>query len=259
MNTPVYETLSEAVSELRKRGYRSDLRWSEVADCLVCSESGKALCADDFEIDEVHRFEAYSDPAEETVVYAVSSHQWGILGLFLDAYGTYADPERSMVVAKLHKHMQRDLPVLKRLPALQPLSREHHHALLLCWRIKLGLSRNVEASRLNAYVWHFWTEYLQSHFHLEENSVFPELGNNHPMVLRARNEHKHIENLLQSGLEEATDFNLLESLLERHIRFEERVLFPEMQLELLPEALERIAAAHRHTEIISDWPDKFWR
>lgn len=259
MRDPVYETLSEALRELQKRGYRSDLSWSEVADCLVCRESGKALVADDFEIDEVHRFEGDSDPGDETVVYAVSSFQKGIKGVFLDAYGTYADPERSAVVAKLHKHLNRDQPVLKRLPALQPLSREHHHALLLCWRIKLGLTRKVEIARINDYVWHFWQGYLQAHFRLEETQVFPELGNEHPMVQRAVKEHKQIESLFTNGMRTETDFELLETMLERHIRFEERVLFPEMQLILLPDALDRIAAANRHTEIVNDWPDKFWR
>jgi hemerythrin-like domain-containing protein len=159
----------------------------------------------------------------------------------------------------LHKHLNRDQPVLKRLPALQPLSREHHHALLLCWRIKLGLARKVEIARINDYAWHFWQGYLQAHFRLEETQVFPELGNEHPMVQRAVKEHKQIEGLFTSGMRTETDFELLETLLERHIRFEERVLFPEMQLQLLPDALDRIAAANRHTEIVNDWPDKFWR
>ncbi len=259
MKIPVYETLSEAVDALQKRGYMADLSLSVVADCLICKVSGKTILAEEFQIDEVHRFEGDTDPADETVVYAVSSMIKGIKGLLIDAYGAYADPERSEVVAKLHRHKHRIQQPLKRVSALQPLSREHHHTLLLCWKIKLGLSRKIEVSRLNAYVWFFWKEYLQPHFQVEETKVFPELGDQHPMVQRALSDHKQIESLLNSGLKQEADFSLLETMLERHIRFEERVLFPEMQFQLLPEALARIAAAHRDNDLQNEWPDAFWK
>jgi len=259
MKNPVYETLSEAVDALQQRGYRADLSLSEVADCLICRVSGRTILAEEFQIDEVHRFEGDTDPADETVVYAVSSIIKGIKGLLIDAYGAYADPDRSEVIAKLHRNKQHIQQPLKRAPALQPLSREHHHTLLLCWKIKLGLSRKIEVARLNAYVWFFWKEYLQPHFQVEESRVFPELGNQHPMVQRALNDHKQIESLFNRGLKQEADFSLLETMLEGHIRFEERVLFPEMQLQLLPEALGRIAEVHRNSDLHTEWPDEFWK
>ncbi len=37
---------------------------------------------------------------------------------------------------------------IKRSVALKPLSREHHHGLLLSWKIREGFNRNVEIERI---------------------------------------------------------------------------------------------------------------
>lgn len=37
---------------------------------------------------------------------------------------------------------------IKRTKALQPLSRDHHHGLLLCWKIRQGIKLNVEPERI---------------------------------------------------------------------------------------------------------------
>jgi hypothetical protein len=45
---------------------------------------------------------------------------------------------------------------LKRHAALQPLSREHHHGLLLGWKIRTGLSNGAPLERIKAYAdWFF--------------------------------------------------------------------------------------------------------
>ena len=36
--------------------------------------------------------------------------------------------------------------IQKRHKALQNLSREHHHGLLLSWKIRTGLNKNIEAN-----------------------------------------------------------------------------------------------------------------
>ncbi len=258
MTIPVYETIGEAVADLKRKGYRDELLLSEVADCLVCETKGKAIFAEDFEVDELYCFEGEVYPGDETIVYAVSALSLEVKGVLINAFGKYLDPMRSAVAAKLHMYRERMVRPLKRVPALQPLSREHDYTLLFCLIIRLGLSRKIEPSRLNAYTQFFRHEYLEPHFRIEEEKIFPELGNEHPMVVRALKEHRQIENLLNRTMQHESEFVLLQSLLDGHIRFEERVLFQEMQLQLLPEALQRIAAVHREVEIRNEWKDPFW-
>ena len=65
----VYDTLSEAVSGLRQRGYDLDFNLEE--NCLVCH--GDRFDITRFEITEFHRFEGDTDPSDEAVVYAIES------------------------------------------------------------------------------------------------------------------------------------------------------------------------------------------
>jgi len=37
---------------------------------------------------------------------------------------------------------------IKRNEALKPLSRDHHHGLLLCWKIRQGIKLNIEPERI---------------------------------------------------------------------------------------------------------------
>ena len=57
-----YETLSEAITDLQKRGFTKDFNVDKSN-----IESGE------FEIVEYYRFEGDSDPADEAVVYAIES------------------------------------------------------------------------------------------------------------------------------------------------------------------------------------------
>src|SRR5690606_3210653 len=58
---------------------------------------------------------------------------------------------------------------IKRHKALQGVSREHHHGLLLCWKIRTGLAKNISPDRIKTYVDWFFDVYLRPHFELEEN------------------------------------------------------------------------------------------
>ncbi len=91
-----YDTVSEAVNGLKKRGFSLDFNLEE--NCLVCNNS--KLKADDFEIVEVHRFEGNSDPADEAVVYAIESKD-GMKGVLVNGYGISADTLSSDMAKKL--------------------------------------------------------------------------------------------------------------------------------------------------------------
>jgi hypothetical protein len=68
-----YDTLSEAVDDLIKRGYTTDFLLQKEKECLLCKDNSLELSPEDFTIDEVYRFEGISDPADE-VLYLLFLH-----------------------------------------------------------------------------------------------------------------------------------------------------------------------------------------
>jgi hypothetical protein len=97
-----YDTVSEATNDLLKRGYTTNLSLLNKKECLVCHKTSIHLSPEDFEIDEVHRFEGMTDPGDEMIVYAISSVKYNIKGIVVNAYGTYADNGNSAIVKKLN-------------------------------------------------------------------------------------------------------------------------------------------------------------
>ena len=89
-----YETVTEAVEGLSKRGYDANFNLS--SDYIACETLGLKLSADEFQIDETYRFEGQTDPGDEMVVYAISSHT-GHKGILVSAYGPYADASASII------------------------------------------------------------------------------------------------------------------------------------------------------------------
>jgi len=65
----VYDTVSEAVNGLKKRGFNVDFNLEE--NCLVCHDD--KFDVNSFEITELHRFEGNTDPSDEAIVYAIES------------------------------------------------------------------------------------------------------------------------------------------------------------------------------------------
>jgi len=98
-----YQTVSEAMNELSKRGYTTDFSIIVEKECLVCNQTAKQLSPDEFEIDETYRFEGDTDPGDEMIVYAISSIEHKLKGLVVNAYGVYSDSLTSKIVSKLHQ------------------------------------------------------------------------------------------------------------------------------------------------------------
>lgn len=97
-----YDTLSEAVNGLKKRGF--DVDFNIEAEKLVCKKMPVALAPDEFEITEIYRFEGNTDPGDEAVVYAIESKH-GHKGILVNAYGPDADAASSDLIKKLkEKH-----------------------------------------------------------------------------------------------------------------------------------------------------------
>ncbi|GIV30826.1 MAG: hypothetical protein KatS3mg029_0177 [Saprospiraceae bacterium] len=149
---------------------------------------------------------------------------------------------------------------LKRHPALQPLSREHHFGLLLCWKIRTGLAKGVVPERIKAYTDWFFEHYLTPHFEAEEKHVFPILGNldEHPLLRRALREHRRLRSLFQKNEDLPRQLSLIEEELTAHIRFEERQLFPAIEAMATPGQLQLLEEFLSDTAFVEVWDDKFW-
>ena len=83
-----FESLVDALADLKERGYNLDFR-KEPA-CLYCYVFDLWISPEQFNVDEVHRFEEDSNPDDSCVVYAISSYS-GMKGTLIDSYGVYAD------------------------------------------------------------------------------------------------------------------------------------------------------------------------
>lgn len=145
---------------------------------------------------------------------------------------------------------------------LAPLSREHHHGLLLCWKIRTGFRKNIQADRIRSYADWFYKSHLMEHFEIEEKYVFSVLGNDHELVKRALREHRRLRRLFEGVNEFQKNLGLIEEKLESHIRFEERVLFNEIQAVATPDELREISIRHSGdagAKIDEEWSDEFWK
>ncbi|WP_218146661.1 phosphoribosylpyrophosphate synthetase [Parapedobacter indicus] len=96
-----YDTLSEALDGLNKRGYTIDFNMQ--SDSVYCKALGKSFKPEDFEIVAFYRFEGNTDPGDESIVYALKTKS-GHQGVLVDAYGLYSDPLTAEMVQKLKTH-----------------------------------------------------------------------------------------------------------------------------------------------------------
>ncbi|NII27225.1 phosphoribosylpyrophosphate synthetase [Pseudoflavitalea sp. X16] len=93
-----YDTVTEAVDGLKKRGYTID--FNKGYECITCHSTPLSLQPSEFEITEVYRFEGNSDPADEAVVYAIES-KTGEKGILVDGFGPSSETASEAMIEKL--------------------------------------------------------------------------------------------------------------------------------------------------------------
>jgi hemerythrin-like domain-containing protein len=144
---------------------------------------------------------------------------------------------------------------MKRHPALVPLSRDHHHALVIARRLRQATAADA-ADSTRAFLVH-WEEEEQAHFRLEEEILLPayaargDVG--HPAIARALLDHVMVRRDVLR-LAEAPPLEVVHELgarLAAHVEFEEHELFPliertlsEPDLAALGERLRRAGSSH---------------
>lgn len=150
---------------------------------------------------------------------------------------------------------------MKRNENLVPLSREHHFGLLCVWKIKQGVNKGVPYKRILNYVNYFWKESLSHHFETEDR-VLPEIQNS-ILQNQMEKEHSDIRKLI-NNINASEEKQLLLDFayaLQNHIRFEERVVFPEYEDHLSDDQMKEIGkqlsdSGHKG---IDEYPDEFWK
>lgn len=146
---------------------------------------------------------------------------------------------------------------IKRTIALKPISREHHHGLLLSWKIREGIRLGIAMERIKNYTDWFWKNHLQSHFEFEENYIFPILDKEHHLIKKVLKEHSRLKQLFAATNMTKQNLSAIEKELVSHIRFEERLLFKEIERVASDDQLEIIEKAHSKN-IVDEWEDEFW-
>jgi hypothetical protein len=136
---------------------------------------------------------------------------------------------------------------LYRAPALVPLSRDHHEALIQALRLRRAAGRLPAALAFLD----FHRAELEGHMADEEDVVLRAAEAVDPAgVARIRHEHGEIRKLaagleaaVASGEEIAALMEDLARLLHDHVRYEERVFFMALQAAVPGDALESMGAA----------------
>jgi hemerythrin-like domain-containing protein len=145
---------------------------------------------------------------------------------------------------------------MKRSEFLQVLSRGHHQGLFVALRLRRAAPASAADAR-RAFI-EFWQMEGRQHFRVEEELLLPAYARHRPVdepaVVRVLIEHvdlrRRADELEAGESPSLTDVHELGERLERHIRHEERVLFPaletalpDVELSELRRALERAERA----------------
>ena len=160
--------------------------------------------------------------------------------------------------------MTKSTTPIKRSPALVQFSKDHHFALLLIWKVRQGLRFGIELQRINNYIIFFFQNYLEEHFKEEEDLLFVHLDFNNASRTVAEQDHKAVREIMakiKSDPKNKTISTEFINRLEKHIRFEERELFNELQnalnesdLNIIAEKMDTLHPALKE----DNWKDTFW-
>jgi hypothetical protein len=157
--------------------------------------------------------------------------------------------------------MSKEIKPIRRSKQLTPLSKDHHDGLLFAWKIKQGLKNGADIKLIAGYVQWFWKNHLQEHFKEEEEILAPHLPVNNELLNQMMEEHLEIESMIHIN-ENIADENLLLNLarlIDDHIRFEERQLFPYAEKAIPEKELniiyEQLTKEPRQCE---QWTAEFW-
>jgi hemerythrin-like domain-containing protein len=155
--------------------------------------------------------------------------------------------------------MSKETTPIKRSRQLSPLSRDHHQGLLLAWKIRQGIKNGTDKIIIADYIKWFWLNELEEHFREEEEILAPYLKDNE-MIQRMFKEHHRIKSIIHNDhLVDEGSLTELALLVNDHIRFEERELFPLAEKMIKEEDLDRIELdLIKEKKTCGVWENEFW-
>jgi hypothetical protein len=149
-----------------------------------------------------------------------------------------------------------DKDISKDIEILAPLSQEHKHAQMLCWKIREGIKRNVPLERIMAYANWYFNNQLVYHFEIEQKYIFPILGKDSPSVKKALSAQRKLSRLFAEKNNFERSLSRIEEELDFLVRFEEKVLFEEVKHSAGTMQLRKIV--HQQPLNQMQWQDTFW-
>lgn len=152
---------------------------------------------------------------------------------------------------------------LKRHASLIKYSKDHHYVLLLVWKIRQGIRNFIEPHRVKAYIDLYFTQEIGPHFEAEENYLLPLLKKSDSMRLKVEQQHQIIRKVLTGVRIDGTSYSEMSALaylLEKHVRFEERVFLPylENNSSFKSTSSSKIGPERMRVDIDQLWTDNFW-
>ena len=98
MKDNAYDSLSQAITALTAKGFTHSFEVAEGGKhCTTLEENYQP---EELTILAKHRFEGPSSTDDSSVVYAIEAKD-GTRGLLIDAYGVYADPDKSQFLRRI--------------------------------------------------------------------------------------------------------------------------------------------------------------
>lgn len=155
---------------------------------------------------------------------------------------------------------------MKRHIQLQPLSRQHHNGLLAVLLLNKGIKKAASPQDMAAFILYFWQHDLAEHFAAEEQILLPAVPrttSTEALINQLIDEHAAIRqyvSLLEKDPSGVVYIKEFTALLEKHIRFEERVFFPLIET-LLDEITLAGIGASLHEDLQNNcmnYSIKFW-
>jgi hypothetical protein len=96
LNSPAtFDTVTQALAWLGLQGFNYDFNRDD-------EPTSKLLAAgNDFVVSHIFHFDNNTDPADENIIYAISSIKHNLKGVILSAYGVYADERSSSLLMSI--------------------------------------------------------------------------------------------------------------------------------------------------------------
>jgi hypothetical protein len=94
-STTQMQTLSEATNKAVAKGFTENFKI--VGKGLTTETEQKFYAPEDVKIANFYRFEGYSDPMDNAILYLIETSD-NVKGMLIDAYGAYADAKLSKFV-----------------------------------------------------------------------------------------------------------------------------------------------------------------